>query len=77
MTVNECVEFIKQQAESAGMMPAEFTDRINNATREEIATALESLSTDALEWAVKFAAELPRQKQNTCIKKQSQANLDS
>lgn len=56
MTVNECVEFIKQQAESAGMTPAEFADRINNATREEIATAMESLSTDALEWTEKFEA---------------------
>lgn len=34
----------------------EFVRRYNNATKEEIAQAMEKLPTDALEWAVKFEA---------------------
>lgn len=34
----------------------EFADRMNRLTPEEIATAMERLPTDALEWAVRFEA---------------------
>lgn len=34
----------------------EFVRRFNNASKEEIAQAMEKLPTDALEWAVKFEA---------------------
>lgn len=33
-----------------------ISDRINNATKEEIAQAMDKLDTKALEWAVRFEA---------------------
>lgn len=36
------------------MTMQEFVHRFDNATKEEIAQAMEGLPTDALEWAVKF-----------------------
>jgi hypothetical protein len=36
--------------------PRMFADRMNRATPEQVAQAMESLSTDVLEWAVKFEA---------------------
>jgi hypothetical protein len=38
------------------MTPQQFADRMNRMTGEEIAQAMESLPTDALEWGVKFEA---------------------
>lgn len=38
------------------MTAREFAYRMNNLTPEQIAKAMESLPTDALEWAVKFEA---------------------
>ena len=38
------------------MTPQELADRINNATPEEIATAMERLPTEYLEFAVRFEA---------------------
>lgn len=38
------------------MTPEEFAYRINHATPEELARAMEALPTDALEWAVRFEA---------------------
>ena len=34
----------------------QLASRINSLTREEIAQAMEQLTTDALEWAVRFEA---------------------
>ena len=36
------------------MTPQEFADAMNNATPEQIAQAMETLPTDALEFAVQF-----------------------
>ena len=38
------------------MTAREFAKRMNSLTAEEIATAMESLPTDVLEWAVRFEA---------------------
>lgn len=38
------------------MILKEFADRLNRLTPEQIAEAMESLPTDALEWAVNFEA---------------------
>ena len=38
------------------MSDEEFADRMNRLTPEEIATAMESCPTDALEWGVRFEA---------------------
>jgi hypothetical protein len=56
MTPQECAAAIRRQAAEAGMSVEEFAWRINHATREEIAQAMEKLPTDALEWAVRFEA---------------------
>jgi hypothetical protein len=52
----ECAARVTLLAIDSGMTVEEFASRINHATREEIAQAMEQLPTDALEWAVKFEA---------------------
>jgi hypothetical protein len=56
MTPQECADHIRRQAAERGQTLEEFVWRINHATREDVAAAMELLPTDALEWAVRFEA---------------------
>ncbi len=56
MTVEECVARIRAEASAAGLTPAEYADRFNRITPDEVRTVMESIPTEALEWAVKFEA---------------------
>lgn len=56
MSENEIVAFVRKRAAEAGLTTAEWSRRFNNLHSEEIARAMESLPTDALEVAVKFEA---------------------
>jgi hypothetical protein len=57
MTLDECAARIRANASARGMTPAEYADWFfNRRTPEEIATAMESLPTDVLEWAERFEA---------------------
>jgi hypothetical protein len=55
----------RRQALDAGLTPHEFAERMNRMSPEQIARAMETLPTDALEWAVKFEALSHRAKPNS------------
>jgi hypothetical protein len=56
MTPPECAAYLRWKADQAGITVEELARRIDHATHEEIAQSMETLPTDALEWAVRFEA---------------------
>jgi hypothetical protein len=56
MTPEEFARRMRDHQNRTGETPAEFARRFNNLGAEEVAQAMESLPTDALEWAVRFEA---------------------
>ena len=56
MTPEEFTRRMRDHQNRTGETPAEFARRFNNLGAEEVAQAMESLPTDALEWAVRFEA---------------------